>query len=70
MNSTDPWTMRRLVALHCEELKQAAGRTRANPRHRGRWPVPSRRDTANTVPKSLGADVLERLAALVAFEDA
>jgi hypothetical protein len=71
MNSVDPRTMRRLVALHCEELKQVADRARANPRrHRGRWPVAPGRDTAYAMPKVLGADVLERLAALAAFEDA
>jgi hypothetical protein len=71
MNSANPWITPRLVALHCEELKRAAGRARANPRrHRGRRPVPPGRDTAYAVPNILGADVLQRLAALVAFDDA
>jgi hypothetical protein len=67
----NPWMMRRLAALHCEELKQVAYRARANPRRRrGRWPAAPGRDTSYPVPKILGADALERLAALVAFEDA
>jgi hypothetical protein len=71
MNPTNPWTMHRLAALHGQELKRAAGRARANPRrHRGRWPAPPERGTASAVPKTLGADVLERLAALVALDDA
>jgi hypothetical protein len=67
----NPWIMRELAALHYEELKRAADRARANLRqHRGRWPVTPGRDTAYSVPKILAADVLERLAALAAFEDA
>jgi len=71
VNSTNPWIMRRVVARHCEELKQAADRARANPRrHRGRSPTAPGRDSAYPVPAILGADALERLAALVAFDDA
>jgi hypothetical protein len=67
----NPWITRRLVALHRGELNQQADRARANPgRHRGRWPAPPGRDTAHAVAKILGADVLERLAAVAAFEDA
>jgi hypothetical protein len=67
----NPWIMRELAALHCEELKRAAGRARANlSQHRGRRPVTPRRDAAYPVPNILAADVLERLAALAAFEDA
>lgn len=67
----NPWMMLRLTALRCEELKQVADRAGANPRrHRGRWAAAPGRDTAYPVPKILGSDVLERLAALVAFEDA
>jgi hypothetical protein len=71
MNSTDLWTMRRLVAFRCQELKEAAERARANPRrHRQRRPAPAARATAYPAPTILGADLLERLAALVAFDDA
>jgi hypothetical protein len=67
----NPWMMRRLAALHCEELNRAADRARANPgRHRGRRPAAPRPHPAYPMPKPLGADVLERLAALVALEDA
>jgi hypothetical protein len=71
MTSMNPWIMRELAALHCQELRQAGDRARANPRrHRGRRPAAPRRDTAYPAPHILGADVLERLAALVAFADA
>jgi hypothetical protein len=66
MISTNSWILRRHAAIHCEELKQLADRARANPRrHRGRRPVTPERDTAYAVPKILGPDVLERLAALI-----
>jgi hypothetical protein len=69
MNSMNPWVMGRLVALRCEELKRVADQARANPRrYRDRWQVAPARATAYAVPKILGADVLERLAALVAFD--
>jgi hypothetical protein len=71
MTSMNPWMIRELAALHGAELKQAAGRARANPRRRrGRRPAPPGRDTVHALPQILGADVLERLAALVVFEDA
>jgi hypothetical protein len=71
MTSTNPWIMRRLADIHCEELKRAAARARANPRrHPGRWPAAPGRDTAYAAPTILGAGVLERLAALVSFDDA
>jgi hypothetical protein len=67
----NPWIMQRLAALHCEALNRDADRARANPRrHRERWPAAPQRDTTCPVPKILGADVLERLAALAALEDA
>jgi hypothetical protein len=71
MNSTNPWIMQRLVALHGEELKRVADRARANPKpHRGRRPAALERGAPYAAPKILGANVLERLAALVSFEDA
>jgi hypothetical protein len=67
----NPWIMQRLAAFHCEELRRDAYRARANPRrHRGRWAVAPERHTASAVPKIPGAEVLERLAALVALEHA